>query len=240
MGAYQRQLGPMEISNWHCKISAHQGRPECAYRRNQCQHVNTKVILLILRHLSVDKWVSTLLCQHLSTLRKSVEKRHTFVDKCCTGVEHHMSTLILLKYIVVIVSVELLTPLEKIYKFLYIWKLVKSLENSVVRRSTSIVLEMAVVASKTPAVDLGVSEGRGTGWRTQHGTAARCVGYRRGHVMNCPDCGENMDIVNQTPRCAVNVCCNQSCPSFDRVLISANEEYEERILPKTISDRQGG
>lgn len=53
--------------------------------------------------------------------------------------------------------------------------------------------------------------------------------------MNCPVCGQEMDIINQTPRGQVNLCVNQDCQVFDRPAYGRNEEYEDRILPGKVS-----
>ena len=50
--------------------------------------------------------------------------------------------------------------------------------------------------------------------------------------MDCPECGEEMDIINQTPRLQMNLCVNEECPRYDVPCLTESHEYLERIMPK--------
>jgi hypothetical protein len=49
--------------------------------------------------------------------------------------------------------------------------------------------------------------------------------------MNCPECGEEMDVINRTPSLQINVCDAPGCPRRDVPCATENHEYLDRILP---------
>ncbi len=58
---------------------------------------------------------------------------------------------------------------------------------------------------------------------------------RREARMTCPECDQEMDIINQNPGFQVNVCVNQQCKEFDRPAVGRNERYEDYILPEKVN-----
>ena len=55
-----------------------------------------------------------------------------------------------------------------------------------------------------------------------------------GYFLSCQACGVEMDIINQTPRLQVNVCCQEECGRYGAAVVSENIEYQERILPERV------